>query len=775
MRVRKLSLSGIERTKLFLGYVGENEHTQIRFDASCIYTDNPGARAGLTMQNPAGTVFPIVLDADGNEIIWNVSASDVAIAGNGSYQLTFTDNDEIIKTFIGQLFVLKSLTSAGDIPTPIENWIDQANQKLAEVEAATESIDNMDASATKLSPDASPTVTVSDVDGHKHLAFGIPQGEKGDKGEKGDTYEVTPENIEEISSRVVQSATIAQYTEGMAEQVEAAQQHASDAGDSATAADSSKKAAAQSAQAASQSATAADTSARNAAQSETNAGNSASAASQSAQAASQSASNAAQSATDAAGSAQDAHDVLDSIPEDYSTLSTDVTNLKSAFAFDTGKQYIGFIKGGYIPNSANVGTEISLTPTANANYSYSIMDCSPNDAVFITGQGSSGARLWSFLNSNNEIISKADASITYAGLVIIAPATTAKVIINTISASEGICYIEKLNKKVEFINGAYIRNDGAVGSVVTLIPTLNAPYSYAVCACAENDVVYITGKGSSSARLWSFLNASNQIISQAIINAENETVTVPANTTKVIINSLTANVGESTINYIEPLMERNTKRHKVVAGVIRNNGTGWDFIINERHQGDLNCVDASTDENGYIVVDYSAIGAKKVVSLLVAPDETFASLGYIVGASVGLDLCRIKVEQYFTNCVGGHITADNNGNFTIDSNNNIGLSAVSWDSTNSRLTITHSSISNAYPAFTPGLYGRYIIRLYSQNATSTTIEFWDANANAKVTDISTKMSFWFSRVTMGLSMRQVRAENIVNENGNFWFIGIFEV
>ena len=80
MRIKKLSLSGIERTKLFLGYVGENEHTQIRFDASCIYTDNPGARAGLTMQNPAGTVFPIVLDADGNEIIWNVSASDVAIA-----------------------------------------------------------------------------------------------------------------------------------------------------------------------------------------------------------------------------------------------------------------------------------------------------------------------------------------------------------------------------------------------------------------------------------------------------------------------------------------------------------------------------------------------------------------------------------------------------------------------------------------------------------------------------------------------------------------------
>ena len=71
-------------------------------------------------------------------------------------------------------------------------------------------------------------------------------------------------------------------------------------------------------------------SASNAALSEDAAALSAQAASQSAQAASQSASNAAQSERNAADSAQDAHDVLDSIPADYSALTEDVTDLKSA-------------------------------------------------------------------------------------------------------------------------------------------------------------------------------------------------------------------------------------------------------------------------------------------------------------------------------------------------------------------------------------------------------------------------------------------------------------
>lgn len=109
------------------------------------------------------------------------------------------------------------------------------------------------------------------------------------------------------------------------------------AGASATAASGSETAAAQSATNAASSASAASGSATAAHTSEVNAAASATAASASATAAGTSENNAAGSATAAAGSATSASQsataaqaVLDSIPEDYSALSSDVTDLKSA-------------------------------------------------------------------------------------------------------------------------------------------------------------------------------------------------------------------------------------------------------------------------------------------------------------------------------------------------------------------------------------------------------------------------------------------------------------
>lgn len=177
-----------------------------------------------------------------------------------------------------------------------------------------------------------------------------PVGPRGPQGESG--AETARAIVEEAISRMEDSIhdaqaigqTVAGYRDAAAQSASnaalskdaavlsaqaAEQSNQSSSGYARTAGEQAENAA-RSAQDASQSATAADTSARNAAQSETNAGNSASAASQSAQAASQSASNAATSEQNAADSAQDAHDVLDSIPADYSTLSSDVTDLKSA-------------------------------------------------------------------------------------------------------------------------------------------------------------------------------------------------------------------------------------------------------------------------------------------------------------------------------------------------------------------------------------------------------------------------------------------------------------
>ena len=202
-----------------------------------------------------------------------------------------------------------------------------------------------------------------------------PVGPQGPQGESG--AETAKAIVEEAISRMEDSIhdaqtigqTVAGYRDAAAQSASNAALSKDAAAQSAQAAEQSNQSssgyartageqaenAAQSAQDASQSASAADTSAHNAAQSETNAGNSASAASQSAQAASQSASNAAQSATDAADSAQDAHDVLDSIPADYSTLSSDVTDIKSAITEQSYNLYTGKIAGATIASNGKIG------------------------------------------------------------------------------------------------------------------------------------------------------------------------------------------------------------------------------------------------------------------------------------------------------------------------------------------------------------------------------------------------------------------------------------
>jgi len=51
---------------------------------------------------------------------------------------------------------------------------------------AAAALEDMDATATTLTPGSSATATVSTVDGHYRVALGIPQGAKGDKGDTGD-------------------------------------------------------------------------------------------------------------------------------------------------------------------------------------------------------------------------------------------------------------------------------------------------------------------------------------------------------------------------------------------------------------------------------------------------------------------------------------------------------------------------------------------------------------------------------------------------------------
>ena len=103
-----------------------------------MFRDYPDAVASMVVKPPQGDLYPVSLTRDGNDLTWDVSASDVAIPGAGILQLTFTDGEgdeaEIIKTVYGSYSVNASLVANGEAPDPVQSWLDEAGAALSTFE-----------------------------------------------------------------------------------------------------------------------------------------------------------------------------------------------------------------------------------------------------------------------------------------------------------------------------------------------------------------------------------------------------------------------------------------------------------------------------------------------------------------------------------------------------------------------------------------------------------------------------------------------------------------
>ena len=73
---------------------------------------------------------------------------------------------------------------------------------------AAAALEDMDATATTLTPGSSATATVSTVDGHYRVALGIPQGDKGDTGDIGPTPAFSIGTVETLEPSEDATATI---------------------------------------------------------------------------------------------------------------------------------------------------------------------------------------------------------------------------------------------------------------------------------------------------------------------------------------------------------------------------------------------------------------------------------------------------------------------------------------------------------------------------------------------------------------------------------------
>lgn len=101
------------------------------------------------------------------------------------------------------------------------------------------------------------------------------------------------------------------------------------------------------------------------------------------------------------------------------------------------------------------------------------------------------------------------------------------------------------------------------------------------------------------------------------------------------------------------------KKLRVIAGTIRNTGTGWEWISDASHTP-LGFNPTITIVNETLKIDYGFL-ATKVVSLIAVPDESFAIAGLRVGTSVALDNTLLSMFAPFNFRTSG--TAVAAGNF----------------------------------------------------------------------------------------------------------------
>ena len=149
MRSVSVRLDDLKNTVLNLGYVGENEHTQVRIDCKKMYDQYPAASASLTVSPPSGAAYPAVIERDGDLVIWDITDSDLINEGAGEIQLSFTTGEIVAKTYIGRFKVSRSIVPTGEIPEGIDDFLTRAgaaltaipetiNEALAEAKASGE-------------------------------------------------------------------------------------------------------------------------------------------------------------------------------------------------------------------------------------------------------------------------------------------------------------------------------------------------------------------------------------------------------------------------------------------------------------------------------------------------------------------------------------------------------------------------------------------------------------------------------------------------------------
>lgn len=204
------------------------------------------------------------------------------------------------------------------------------------------------------------------------------------------------------------------------------------------------------------------------------------------------------------------------------------------------------------------------------------------------------------------------------------------------------------------------------------------------------------------------------------------------------------------------------KRYRVVAGAIRNTGTGFQLINNTAHTP-VGIQSVTTAADGMSVTLKLPFQASTVGSVIAAPDETLATAGYLIGASVGLGSITLYASQ--PGGFGDYVSW--NGSRWVSLNGIVTSTTINRST--GLITCTHANMSSPYGGSVTSRSLSKRASMEGISATTTTLYLVDSSGRT-VKSPTTDNRFWITRT----GARRATMRELARAGSNIWIYGLFE-
>lgn len=195
--ILRLTAEEFGRSSLNLGRADENIAVRVEIDLSRILAQEPTAKAHITVESPSGTKYPAVTSMDGTKLIWDITKADNTVEGTGYAQLTVKGpNGEVLKSAVAATRIGHSIRGEGPAPDPVQNWVDDATNKLSSVVQAGKEAEAA-ASSANAAAEAANTAAGNAQTIANTVQAKLDNGDfVGPAGEPGSDASVTADNIQ---------------------------------------------------------------------------------------------------------------------------------------------------------------------------------------------------------------------------------------------------------------------------------------------------------------------------------------------------------------------------------------------------------------------------------------------------------------------------------------------------------------------------------------------------------------------------------------------------